>query len=193
MNTLTLWHGGRDLEYSYHSFQSSRKGKWEHGPGIYLTTHYERASSYAKGGGKTYLVEFSEGNNIENVYIPLSEIYEFVNLYVIKRKAKEVIDCIKDNSKRTSNGDTIKASYFLNIMINFDALSPAKTNNLNEFLVNHGADYSVVDNFGGRAETVFVIFNNKLIHKVKSIPAKDVDLSQWELPVSFLQKILPKI
>lgn len=193
MNTLTLWHGGRDLEYSYQSFQSSRKGKWEHGPGIYLTTHYERASSYAKGGGKTYLVEFTEGNNIDNVKISLSNVYEFINNYVIKKKAKEVIDCIKDNSNRTSDGESIKASYFLNIMINFDALTPAKTQHLNEFLVSNGADYSIVNHFGGRPETVFVIFNNKMIHKVKAIPAKEVHLTQWELPVAFLQKNIPKL
>lgn len=193
MNTLTLWHGGRDLEYNYRSFQSSRKGSWEHGPGIYLTTHYERASSYAKGGGKTYLVEFNEGNNIDNVKIPLNQIYEFVNLYVIKKKAKEVIDCIKDNSNRTSDGESIKASYFLNILINFDAISPSKTDKLNQFLVDSGADYSIVDNFGGRPETVFVIFNNQLINKVKFVPAKQVDLSQWELPCAFFQQKSLKI
>lgn len=193
MKTLTLWHGGRDLEYNYQTFQSSRKGKWEHGPGIYLTTHYERASSYAKGGGKTYLVEFTEGNNIDDIKLSLSCVYEFVNTYVIKKKCKEVIDCIKNNAQRTSTDDTIKASYFLNIMINFDAISPSKTHYLNQFLVENKADYGIVNNFGGRPETVFVIFNNKLIQKVKSIPAKEVNLNQWEIPVEFVAKLLPKI
>lgn len=189
MKTLTLWHGGRDLEYNYRTFQSSRKGKWEHGPGIYLTTHYERASNYAKGGGKTYLVEFSEGNNIDDIKLSLSSVYEFVNKYVIKKKSKEVIDCIKNNAQRTSNDDSIKASYFLNIMINFDAISPSKTHYLNEFLVEHKADYGIVNNFGGRPETVFIIFNNKLIQKVKSVPAKEVALTQWEIPVEFVAKL----
>lgn len=188
MNTLTLWHGGRDLEYSYKSFQSSKKGRWEHGPGVYLTTHYERASSYAKGGGKTYLVEFSEGNDIENVKIPLSEVYEFVNFYVIKKKTKEVLDCILSNSQRTSDDNSIKASYFLNIMINFDAIMPSKTEKLNEFLVNKGVDYSIVNRFGGRDETVFVIFNNNLIQKVKPVPAKEVNLSMWEIEPKFVAK-----
>lgn len=188
MNTLTLWHGGRDLEYSYKSFQSSKKGRWEHGPGVYLTTHYERASSYAKGGGKTYLVEFSEGNDIENVKIPLSEVYEFVNSYVIKKKTKEVLDCILSNSQRTSDDNSIKASYFLNIMINFDAIMPSKTEKLNEFLVNKGVDYSIVNRFGGRDETVFVIFNNNLIQKVKPVPAKEVNLSMWEIEPKFVAK-----
>ena len=188
MNTLTLWHGGRDLEYSYKSFQSSKKGRWEHGPGVYLTTHYERASSYAKGGGKTYLVEFSEGNDIENVKIPLSEVYEFVNSYVIKKKTKEVLDCILSNSQRTSDDNSIKASYFLNIMINFDAIMPSKTEKLNEFLVNKGVDYSIVNRFGGRDETVFVIFNNHLIQKVKPVPAKEVNLSMWEIEPKFVAK-----
>lgn len=192
MNTLTLWHGGRDLEHNYRSFQTSRKGKWEHGPGIYLTTHYERAYSYAKGGGKTYLVEFKEGNNIDNVNLSLSFVYEFINSYVVKKKAKEVIDCIKENSNRLSNDDTIKASYFLNIMINFDAIMPSKTYHLNKFLVDNGADYSIVNHFGGREETVFVIFNNDIIHKVKSVPAKEVSLNQWELSVSFQSTQTPK-
>lgn len=193
MKTLTLWHGGRDLEYNYHTFQSSRKGKWEHGPGIYLTTHYERASSYAKGGGKTYLVEFSEGKHIEDIKLSLADVYEFVNTYTIKKKSKEVIDCIKNNAQRTSSDDTIRASYFLNIMINFDAVSPSKTNYLNQFLVEHGVDYGTVNNFGGRPETVFIIFNNKIIQKVKSVASKDVHLNQWEIPVEFVAKISPTL
>lgn len=193
MKTLTLWHGGRDLEYNYHTFQSSRKGKWEHGPGIYLTTHYERASSYAKGGGKTYLVEFREGTHIDDVKLSLISVYEFVNTYAIKKKSKEVIDCIKNNAQRTSSDDTIKASYFLNIMINFDAISPGKTHHLNQFLIENGVDYGTVNNFGGRPETVFVIFNNKVIQKVKAIPSKEISLNQWEIPIEFVAKISPNI
>ena len=80
-------------------------------------------------------------------------------------------------------------------MINFDAIVATKTDKLNNFLVEHGADYSIVDRFKGRNETVFVIFNNKLINKVKVISAKDVNLSQWELDVQeFLEikKIIKK-
>ena len=195
MSTLTLWHGGRNLEHSYKEFKSATKKRWEHGPGLYLTTHYDTASSYAKGGGKTYLVEFSEGNNIDNIIIDLPKVYEFVNSTVIGHKRKEVLDCIHDNSNRTSDGTKIKASYLLNIMINFDAIVATKTDKLNNFLVEHGADYSIVDRFKGRNETVFVIFNNKLINKVKVISAKDVNLSQWELDVQeFLEikKIIKK-
>lgn len=188
MNILTLWHGGRNLEHNYNFFQSSKKGSWEHGPGIYLTTHYERAASYAKGGGTTYLVEIHEGNHIDNVKISLNKVYEFINSYVIKKRAKEVIDRIKENSNRTSDGESIKASYFLNIMINFNAVNSSQTTHLNKFLVDSGADYDTVNNFGGRPETVFVIFNNKLIHKVTTVFSKQVQLSQWELPVDFSVK-----
>lgn len=187
MNILTLWHGGRDLEYNYRSFQSSKKGSWEHGPGIYLTTHYERAFSYAKGGGKTYLVQFYEGNNIDNVFINMHDIYEFVNLYVIKKKSKNILDILKNHSEKNLNGESINASYFLNIIIDFEAIKPSNSNHINQFLVNHGADYSIINHFGGRSETVFVIFNNKIIHKVNAISAKDVDLSHRELPLSFSQ------
>lgn len=192
MKTLTLWHGGRNLENSYRSFQHSRKGKWEHGPGIYLTTHYERAASYAKGGGKTYLVEFKEGNNIDDIQLSLSSAYEFVNQHVIKKKAKEVIESIKENSNRTSDNQCIKASYFLNIMINFEAIASSKTHHLNQFLVDNQVDYSIVNYFGGRPETVFVIFNNKIIHHVQSVPGQKVNLNQYELSVVFEDKKSPK-
>ena len=73
-------------------------------------------------------------------------------------------------------------------MINFDAIMPSKTDKLNQFLVDKGVDYSVVTRFGGRDETVFVIFNNNLIKHVKSVPAKEVDLNMWELNPQFVVK-----
>lgn len=182
-----------NVEYKFLSIGFHKNLLTEHGPGIYLTTHYERASSYAKGGGKTYLVEFREGTHIDDVKLSLISVYEFVNTYAIKKKSKEVIDCIKNNAQRTSSDDTIKASYFLNIMINFDAISPGKTHYLNQFLIENGVDYGTVNNFGGRPETVFVIFNNKVIQKVKAIPSKEISLNQWEIPIEFVAKISPNI
>lgn len=181
MNTLTLWHGGRDLEFNHREFKSSKKGKWEHGPGLYLTTHYDRAYKYSKGGGKTYLIEFNEGNEIRDIELSLTDVYEFINDNLIKRKSLEITDCIKENSNKQS----ISAAYFLNIIISFDALTLPKTNILNEFLVSNKVDYAVIKNYGGHAETVYVIFNNKVIEKVKHIKAKYVQSSQWEMPVVF--------
>jgi hypothetical protein len=180
-NSIILWHGGRDLEYSYRENHSFKKSRWEHGPGLYLTTHYERASKYAKGGGKTYKVEIEEGNDINNIKIDLLHVNEFINQYIIKSKKAELLDCIYDNVKRMNSGNQICADYFLNLIINMDAITTPKANHLQNFLVSHNVDYSVVNNFGGRNETVLVVFNQEKIKKVKHVSAKDVSLNDWEL------------
>lgn len=182
---ITLWHGGRDLEFNYREPKPSQKGRWEHGPGLYLTTHYETARDYAKGGGKTYKVEFELGENIQNVMIPLEKALLFIYDNATKKKQKIIIDDIHENMKRMNLIDKVEANVFLNLLFNYDAVVGNKTLNLNRFLVESGVDYGVVNRFKGRDETVFVIYNLDKIKKVKHISAKDVDLKDFELELNF--------
>jgi hypothetical protein len=192
---MNLWHGGRDLEYNYREYPGSSKGNWEHGPGLYLTTHYLTARKYAKGNGKTYNVEIEIENkiNIEDINISLTSISEFVNNFVIGKKRKVFLDSVYENVERMNSKDKIKASHFLNLIINFDAINSSKTKDLNNFLVENKVDYSVVNNYGGRNETVIVIFNNDMIKKVEFIPSKNVSLDDYEIDISFNKKNQLKI
>jgi len=190
---ITLWHGGRDLEFNYRDPKPSSKGRWEHGPGLYLTTHYETARDYAKGGGKTYKVDFELGINIQNVMIPLEQALLFIYDNATKKKQKTIIEDIHENMKRMNLIDKVEANVFLNLLFNYDAIVGSKTLKLNRFLVENGVDYGVVNRFKGRDETVFVIYNLDKIKKVKPISAKDVDLKDFELELNLDKKNKLKI
>lgn len=190
---MKLWHGGRNLESDYNEPKKATKGRWEYGPGLYLTTHYETAYKYAKGGGKTYMVHFELGTNINDVSINIEEALDFIQKNVVKPKRNLILEDIHFHMKRMEKTEHLDANVFLNLMINHDAVIGEKTINLNRFLVEQGIDYSTVDRFSGRDETVVVIFNNKLIKSVKPIKAKDVSLDDYELPINKKQttKIKP--
>lgn len=188
---IQLWHGGRDLESDYRSPKQPRKNRWEHGPGLYLTTHYETARDYASGGGKTYQVSIELGNNIKNIEINLDEALNFIQDYVVGKKKQVVIDDIHNNLKRLNKTDTVNAEVFLNLLFNHDALKGEKILKLNRFLVEHNVDFGLVNNFKGRDETVMVIFNLQKIKKVRAVPAKEVSLDEYVIDVSNLEELNP--
>ncbi len=185
---MILWHGGRDLEHSYREPQKSSKGRWEYGPGLYLTTHYETAQKYAKGGGKTYKVHIELGNSIDNVLLSLESAFNFIENNVVKTKRKDLLEDIHDNMKRMNLVNQVEANVFLNLIINSNCVVGEKTVSLNKFLVENSVDYSTVTRFAGRDETVVVIFNNEQIKKVSPIKAKDISLSDYELPFNAINQ-----
>jgi hypothetical protein len=191
-NVIQLWHGGRNLEYSTKEFQGANKNRWEHGPGLYLTTHYDTARDYAKGGGKTYLIDVPEGSFIHEVNIPVELANEFVSRHIIGKKQKELLQLMYENMHRKNNSTHINAENFLNLIFNLNAIQTPKTRELNQFLVEQGVDYGWVNNFKGRNETVLVIYNFAKIKKITSVMAKDVDLHQRELPF-FNREYYPSI
>lgn len=192
MNTITMWHGGRDLEYSYKE-SISAKGLWEHGPGLYLTTSYSRARQYAKGGGTTYKVIVQEGNDVSSVNIPIEKVTEFIENTVIKNKKSGLLLDIHSNMKRMNITSHIKAEHFLNLVINLEAIKKNNTDKLSNFLVESGADYGFTSHYGGNEETVMVIFNKLKIKSVKKVIAKEVDLKDYDLIPSFLTERRPVI
>ena len=181
-NNIKLWHGGRGLEFSYKENLSAR-GLWEYGPGLYLTTSYERARKYAKGGGATYKVEVENGTDIDTVNLKVEDVQRFISQNVIGRKKNEMLDDIYRNMKKMNNSEQVQAQTLLNLIINNEALQKTKTHVLTEFLVSQHIDYGLVHNYGGSDETVMVVFNREKIKSVKKINAKDVNLDEYDLPL----------
>jgi len=166
-STLTLWHGG-NLEYGQENV-SHKGGRWEHGPGLYLTTHYDTARKYSKGSRKLYRVVVKKGTNIQDVNLPVSAVMDFAENYFIKSKRKEVVSRIE---KRINN-NTINADTFLNIVFNEQAIKNTDTDKLRIFLVKNGVDYSIVDNAFGWGERMIVLFNMKNIVSKTIVKPKD--------------------
>lgn len=180
---LTLWHGGRNLESDYKDIRASASGRWEHGPGLYLTSHYETAFKYAKGGGKTYKVtiDFDPAKSISNVKVKVKDAIAFVKSVAKVAARADIIERIEANASR-KNSDEVNIEVVSNLLLNSEALAPSKTKILAEWLIDNGVQYGVT-RFGGRDETVVIVFDRSIIKSVKAIPAKDVSLDDREVDV----------
>lgn len=164
--TVSLWHGGKDLEYNYRDIKSHEKGRWEYGPGLYLTNKRDTAEKYAKGSRKVYRVTIEKGTDIEDVTISIEDIIEFVNKYVKVSKRLSIISDLNNNNRRTDAKGMIRAQILVNLCLNYEAIPNSRTNLLRQFLIDHGVDYSKETRFGGRNETVVVVINPRIITKV---------------------------
>lgn len=177
-STLTLWHGG-NLDEAYDETTAHRKGRWEFGPGLYLTTHYSTAQRYSKGGRKLYRITITQGNEASKTPIPFEDAVQFIKTYAIRSKQREVLAYLERYRERG-----LKANVLINLMVNMDALRSSNTGRLRTFLVDHGVDYEIVDNAFGWGERMVVLFNMAKIVKKEVVRAKD-RIDDYDLPVGF--------
>lgn len=166
--TMKFYHGGNlDLNVEY---VPNKKGRYEYGVGLYLTTHLETAMKYAKGSRKLYEVKIKKGTKINDVNIPIESVIEFIKSNVIKSKQKEIVNRI---SKYIDNGK-VNANRINVIILNEDGIKPNNMNSLREFLINNGVDYAIEYNTFGWGETMVILFNMKKIVEYKQINPKDL-------------------
>lgn len=176
-STMILWHGGRGLQFNHMEMLPAKKGRWEYGPGLYLTTHYDRARQYAKGGGTVYRVIIEKGTELSNVNVELSDAIDFVKRNVIGKYRKDIITDLQNSFDRSG---ILRLSNLINLCINYDALSPKNTVELRKFIVSQGADYEISKGYGGRDETIVIVFNPAIIRKVTPVKASDVTMDERE-------------
>jgi hypothetical protein len=166
-DNMQFWHGG-DLD-NYDDIIAQKNGRYEYGPGLYLTTHYDTAKKYAKGRRKFYLISVEKGNDINKSLLDIDSVKQFILKYVIKSKQKEILQRVEKYNKE----NTIKGYIFNNILLNEKALSPRNTSNLRQFLIDNGIDYEIVDNPFGWGEKMMVLYNMKKIKDVRRITPND--------------------
>lgn len=166
-NNMQFWHGGNLNDYDDNIAQ--KNGRYEYGPGLYLTTHYDTALKYSKGSRKLYLITVDKGNDINNSILDFNKVKDFISENVIKNKQKEVLNRLEKYNKE----NTIKAYIFNNTLLNEKALKPTNTSKLREFLINNNIDYEIVDNPFGWGEKMMVLYNMKKIKDIKQITSKD--------------------
>lgn len=188
-NHATLWHGGRDLESGFREIIAHKSGRWEYGPGLYLTTHWQTATKYAKGSNKLYLVTIRKGTELKDVNLSLEVMKEFLMTHGIRKKAPEVLQVIEKNMSRT-NKTELNGQTFVNILINYEAITNVKTAALRQFLINQGATYSTVGSFGGFHDNyVVVVIDPRAIIKVQQVRSKDVKGGMFVLPEPFTERL----
>jgi len=166
---ITLWHGGKDLQYDYQEVVAHGKGRWEHGPGLYLTNDRSIAQKYAKGGGRRLYwvtIGITGAHSMEDTTIPLNDAVLFVERNVKGALRKKVIDDLMTNYER--RGNKLFADVLVNLCLNLEAIQNSKTNLLRQFLIDHGIDYAHANRYGGRnGSEVYVVINPKIITHVE--------------------------
>lgn len=166
--TLTLWHGGRNLESDYLEFRSHRSGSWEHGPGLYLTATRDVAAKYAKGGNAMYRVTVQLERNIDEVMVTFDECKAFATKFVKGSSRKEFMQLCQRSFERR-NAVTVPIDTLMNLSLNLNAVQHTKTGEIRRWLTDKGVGYIHVPNYGGwgvEKGNVYVIVDPKLIKKV---------------------------
>lgn len=180
-DTITMWHGGRNLDRDFNEYHGNKSKQMEHGPGLYLTNWHETASKYAKGGGTTYLVTFRLGTSIREVNLDMDDAMSFLKNTRMPNK-KELVSYIKGRYD-----DIIPARHLMNLMVNFECLASGNSAAVRRYLASKGADYEVIDGAGGWNDQVWaVIFNPAIITSVKAVPSHKVAPDMRKLDASAL-------
>ena len=177
--TLWMWHGSRRWD-GRPEIRPPRSGRYEAGPGIYLTNRYSTALKYAKGGGSTMLVAVDRQMQLaSSVQIPLNDAVEFVKTAPRMGHKADIISDLKSHAERMKR-DTVAASVLINLTVNYEAGAGNAGLALARFLREQGVDASQEDQSGN--EQWLVVINPSIIRSVKPVAARDVTLDMRDLP-----------
>ena len=177
-NTMNFWHGGNLNDYN--DVIAQKTGRYEFGPGLYITTHLGTAEKYAKGSRKLYLITVEKGHDINEALISEENVKQFTVLYIISSKKKEFWDRLQ---KYIKDG-MVRARNFNVIILNEKAIKPANTKFLRNFYIDNGIDYEMVDNTFGWGEKMMVLYNMKKIVNIIQVKPEDRSSIQ-DLPINF--------
>ncbi|KVP75582.1 hypothetical protein WJ96_07690 [Burkholderia ubonensis] len=176
-----MWHGGRRWT-ERPAVQPPKQGRYECGPGIYLTNQYERAKhKYARGNGVTTLVSLkSDIAWLERKALPLQDMQEYIRQTRGFRKRDLLLAELDDSASRLGR-ELIPASYLVNLCVNNDVLSGSQGVSLAAWLVEQGIDASL--HTVNLAEQWVIVFNPLVIEHYRAVPAALVSLEQYNLPL----------
>jgi len=177
-NLIKLYHGGSLWQSEGPTIFPSKKGRYEHGVGIYLTTKYETARKYAKGN-KVVLAVYVDPNfvKIEQVKLPASDIISFIKSVPKMKNKKEIINAIMNYESRTN--EPVPLNVLNNLVVNFEAGSGNAGILINKFFVLNGVDAEVA-NFSG--EDWLIVFDTSIIKKWEKVSPSTLNLQDYDLP-----------
>lgn len=177
-----FWHGGKRWA-GKPEVQASRQGRYECGPGIYLTNRYLTAKKYAAGGKVTTLATLVDNVRwLQDAKLPLNELLDFIDTVPrLKGRAQVKADfeqrCVRREMSMT---DLCPVEYLVNILINAESLAGNVGLVLVEWLVRKGVDASLYLAHG--QEQWVIVYNPAVIVKHAVVSGSTVSLDTYELP-----------
>lgn len=186
------YHGGRAWDGPA-EVRPPRKGRAEHGPGLYFTTDYDQARSYAKGGGQVRVAELELGPKFirpgEWVWsMSVSEAEAFVVSSFPRQSHPKIMDDIRRSASRRAS-DRIDPIMLSNLALNHDLLDPRLGVELQKMLVEHGRPYEATSRSGNnRWEEIIVAYDAALVVRSAPLTAARFDglasgADRWRLPM----------
>lgn len=179
---LQVWHGGRRWS-GKPEVQAPRKGRYECGPGIYLSTRYLTARRYAGGSNVTTLVTIAEKVRwLQQAELPLSELVEFLDTAPRLKNRRAIKEDLLQRAVRRGHAlsDLAPVESLVNVLINTDALAGQVGLHLAHWLVSKGIDASLYHAYG--QDQWVVVFNPAIIVQHKVVSATNAPLDLYELP-----------
>jgi hypothetical protein len=150
-----FWHGGARWEGGP-EVQPPKAERCECGPGIYLTTSYQRARDYARGGKVTTLATLGDEIRwLESAKLPLATIEAYVN-ETPRFPQRDRILARLARFGRDFGQDAFPVSIFVNTCINNDLLTGRQGVLLAQWLVAQGIDASLYDKDSGEQWVIVV-------------------------------------
>lgn len=152
------------------------KGRVEHGPGIYFTTHLTTARRYA-GGSRTVLrVEVDPNLTwLEDAKVPLPVLTDWVKNQPGLRKKKEILEDLK--TRAVGKDGLGRVAALVNLMHYYGAITGDRGPALAEFLVQLGVSASHVPASG--TEEWIVLFDPAKVLSWRKVESNE---TEWELP-----------
>jgi hypothetical protein len=186
---IELWHGGGRWS-GKPEVRAPREGRYECGPGIYLTSSYERARSYAKGSNVTTLVTLRENIGwLERTERPLETLKDYVRHTPRFRKRDVMLDELSRSAEKHGS-DMLPVGHFLNLCIYRRVLSGSQGQALASWFVEQGIDASLHVSSG--REHWVIVFNPAAIARYEVVSASKVSLDRYHLPLVSLPAVQKK-
>lgn len=179
---IELWHGGSRWEGAP-EVRPPRQGKYECGPGVYLTTSYLRARKYAGGNKVTTKVVLADDIRwLERAKLPLRELLDYAKTAPrLPMREQLLADLVRRYAEPESSLDDLcDVSRLVNLLINSESLAGKPGVHLAQWLTSKGIDASLHTPMG--AEQWVIVFNPAVIKSYRVVSAKDVTLDEYELP-----------
>lgn len=171
---LKLYHGSRGWKGSP-EIRPQRKGSYEAGPGLYMTTKLETAQKYRKGAGT--VLEFTLSDDLlnkdawlENRHIDLHTLTTFFSSVPRMSAKQDVIDGLEKIAYRQGHNE-IAAPRLIALCVNNDALAGSAGVAVSDFLAQQGILASHCNNLYD--EDWVTIFDPAAIVDYRALSASD--------------------